>query len=220
MSSASRNRQATLTLRCLHYGFSPSPRICLHKATRHQSFKDATCRAESTITQHPATSSGRIRRTRVSSQPRRPSSERTTSPDAYSETRRPTQSPTAQTLNLWTAIKSVFGWKPPPAPLPAPPFNVINNPYRARKQWPPDFTSLHPKHQFRYEKTFRRRAKLKHTMPRWNKGTRVAQLLLTVALVGFWFFFLDIEEDDEAEEGRTFYQAVYLSIYIVPFFHF
>lgn len=122
----------------------------------------------------------------------------------YSPTpRRPTQIRTAQPLNLWTAIKSVFGWKPTPAPYTPAPFTARTNPYRARKTWPPDFTTLHPKHQFHFEKTYRRRAKLKYARPRWIKGTKIAQFALTVLIVGYWIFFLEVEG-----EGGTFWDAV------------
>ncbi|ERF68418.1 hypothetical protein EPUS_03736 [Endocarpon pusillum Z07020] len=116
--------------------------------------------------------------------------------------RRPTQVRTAQPLNLWTAIKSIFGWKPTPAPYTPAPFTATTNPYRARKTWPPDFTTLHPKHQFHFEKTYRRRAKLKYARPRWTKGTKIVQFALTVLIVGYWVFFLEVEG-----EGGTFWDA-------------
>lgn len=49
------------------------------------------------------------------------------------------------------------------------------NPYTAQKIWPPDFTKMHPKHQFRLERRYRRRAKLKWARPRWVKATKLAQ---------------------------------------------
>ena len=52
----------------------------------------------------------------------------------------------------------------------------INNPYRAQKQWPPDFTKINAKHQFRLERRYRRRAKLKYARPTWMKFTRLLQL--------------------------------------------
>jgi len=52
---------------------------------------------------------------------------------------------------------------------------AINNPYKAQKQWPPDFTKLSTKHQFRFERRYRRRAKLKWARPRWMKITKIAQ---------------------------------------------
>ena len=54
-------------------------------------------------------------------------------------------------------------------------FDIYSNPYRAKRQWPPDFTKLTAKHQFRLERRYRRRAKLKWARPRWTKGVKFAQ---------------------------------------------
>jgi hypothetical protein len=119
---------------------------------------------------------------------------------------------TQETHSIWTAIKiAFFGQKPPPTPYIPAPFNVINNPYRAHKHWPPDFTTLHPKHQLHYEKAFRRRMELKWARPTWKKATLVFQFALTVLIVGYWTFFLDIDD-----KGGTAYNAVSL----LPSSHF
>lgn len=55
------------------------------------------------------------------------------------------------------------------------PGKVRFNPYKARKPWPPDFAKLDPKYQFRIERRYRRRAKLKWARPRWVKGVKLAQ---------------------------------------------
>ena len=55
-----------------------------------------------------------------------------------------------------------------------PKLTLHNNPYKAQKQWPPDFSKLHPKHQFRFERKYRRRSKLKWERPRWVKGVKLA----------------------------------------------
>lgn len=49
-------------------------------------------------------------------------------------------------------------------------FTIENNPYRAQKEWPPDFTKLSPKYQLRFERRYRRRTKLKGTKPSWNRN--------------------------------------------------
>ncbi|RMZ80973.1 hypothetical protein DV738_g2389, partial [Chaetothyriales sp. CBS 135597] len=79
---------------------------------------------------------------------------------------------------------------PPINPLPV---HLLQNPYRARKKWPPDFHKLHPKQQFHFEKTFRRRALLKWARPNWNKWIKRLQrsMLLTAML-----YFLFIAEPD------------------------
>ena len=50
-----------------------------------------------------------------------------------------------------------------------------NNPYKAQKQWPPDFTRIDSKHQFRLERRYRRRAKLAYARPQWMKYTKLFQ---------------------------------------------
>ena len=54
-----------------------------------------------------------------------------------------------------------------------PKLNAYNNPYKAQKEWPPDFSKLHPKHQFRLERRYRRRSKLKWARPRWTKAVKL-----------------------------------------------
>jgi hypothetical protein len=53
--------------------------------------------------------------------------------------------------------------------------SVHNNPYKAQRPWPPDFSKMDPKGQFRLERRFRRRAKLAYTRPGWIKGVKLAQ---------------------------------------------
>lgn len=98
--------------------------------------------------------------------------------------------------SVWTAIKTILGIKPKVASDYAPaPFNAINNPYRARKKWPPNFKNLHPKHQFRYEKTYRRRMKLKYARPTWTKATKIVQWALIYGVLFYWIFLLDMGDD-------------------------
>lgn len=52
-------------------------------------------------------------------------------------------------------------------------FNIRTNPYKAKKEWPPDFSKLSQKHQFRMERRYRRRAKLKWARPRWTKFVKL-----------------------------------------------
>ena len=73
----------------------------------------------------------------------------------------------------------------------AAPFTVTNNPYRARKKWPPDFSNLHPKQQFHFEKTYRRRAKLAYARPQWNRRVKLAQHTIVVACLIYFIFFAE-----------------------------
>ncbi|EXJ76939.1 hypothetical protein A1O3_10096 [Capronia epimyces CBS 606.96] len=107
---------------------------------------------------------------------------------AYPQARRPpvTEIPGVR-LTPWTWVKWMFGWRPTPTYKPAP-IQANNNPYRARKQWPPDFRNLDPKYQFHLEKTYRRRAALKWARPTWNKSIKILQqTLITFTLIYFVF---------------------------------
>jgi hypothetical protein len=67
----------------------------------------------------------------------------------------------------------------PPAPFPQfkPPTYAEMNPYKAKRLWPPDFSKLSEKHQFRLERKYKRRMKLKWARPGWNKGIKIAQIM-------------------------------------------
>jgi hypothetical protein len=92
-------------------------------------------------------------------------------------------------MTFWPWVRSMLGFPPKPAQNPPPlPFRAHNNPYRARKKWPPDLETLDPKQQFYYEKTYRRRAKLKWARPKWNKGIKlIQQTLITFTIIYFVF---------------------------------
>ena len=47
------------------------------------------------------------------------------------------------------------------------------NQFKPQKLWPPDFSKLNEQQQFRFERKYRRRAKLKYTRPGWNKGVKL-----------------------------------------------
>src|SRR5204862_5784476 len=68
------------------------------------------------------------------------------------------------------------------APRPHPPLlsnaassQVHTSQYKAKRPWPPDMSKLPSKHQFRLERTYRRRAKLKYARPVWSKWTKLVQ---------------------------------------------
>lgn len=94
-----------------------------------------------------------------------------------------------------------FFRKPPP---PQEPFDFTRNRYRAKKTWPPDFSKLSPKEQFRFEKKFRRRNKLAWARPRWVKFTKLMQwgLIGTFTVYGVLFYDWEKKEGDpEPFEG-------------------
>jgi hypothetical protein len=49
------------------------------------------------------------------------------------------------------------------------------NRYRAQRPWPPDFSKMDPKQQFRLERRYRRRTKLAYTRPKWTKAVKLVQ---------------------------------------------
>lgn len=53
---------------------------------------------------------------------------------------------------------------------------AYNGRYKPKKVWPPDFSKLSEKEQFRFERRYKRRVKLATARPRWDKYVRLAQL--------------------------------------------
>ncbi|RKF73759.1 hypothetical protein GcM1_242022 [Golovinomyces cichoracearum] len=61
----------------------------------------------------------------------------------------------------------------------------LNNQFKSRTVWPPDFSKLDAKQKFRYERKFKRRSKLKWLRPGWVKGVKIAQF---TSIIRSWFF--------------------------------
>ncbi|RQM04975.1 hypothetical protein DH86_00003707, partial [Scytalidium sp. 3C] len=61
------------------------------------------------------------------------------------------------------------------------------NQYKAKRTWPPDFSKLSPRHQFRLERRYRRRTKLKWARPRWTKAVKITQLASVTSVYGVLF---------------------------------
>lgn len=66
-----------------------------------------------------------------------------------------------------------------------------NNPYKAQKEWPPDFTKLHPKYQFRLERRYRRRSKLRYSRPWWTKSVKLAASGSSFFILVYGVLFMD-----------------------------
>ncbi|EMC95240.1 hypothetical protein BAUCODRAFT_532755 [Baudoinia panamericana UAMH 10762] len=77
------------------------------------------------------------------------------------------------------------------------PYTLETNPYHCKRIWPPDFTQLSTRHQFRLERRYRRRTKLKWARPNWKKAVTLVQWasILFVAVYGFGYL--------ETGKGRT-----------------
>lgn len=81
------------------------------------------------------------------------------------------------------------------------------NPYRAKNPWPPDFSTLNPRHQFRLERRYKRRAQLKWARPRLMAFTRLAQWGAGVSVLVYGVFFYGWNGDQGAFSGaRQWYK--------------
>ncbi|PSS06674.1 hypothetical protein M430DRAFT_46028 [Amorphotheca resinae ATCC 22711] len=81
---------------------------------------------------------------------------------------------------------------------------VYTNPYKAKRLWPPDFSKLSPKHQFRLERRYKRRAKLKWERPRWTKAVKMVQMGSVVFVGVYGVLFLDWNQETWNKESRPF----------------
>ena len=68
--------------------------------------------------------------------------------------------------------------------------DVYYSPYQPKRQWPPDMSKLSPKHQFRLERKYRRRAALKYARPKFMKAVTLAQWVVIGCECFFFFFWL------------------------------
>ncbi|KAF7592450.1 hypothetical protein BBP40_000231 [Aspergillus hancockii] len=84
------------------------------------------------------------------------------------------------------------------------------SPYKPKRQWPPDMTKLSPKHQFRLERKYRRRAALKFARPKWVKMTKLVQW----GVIGFVLVYalLFMEWDDKGSPFDEFRRAFFASV--------
>lgn len=86
------------------------------------------------------------------------------------------------------------------------PFTAESNPYRCKRTWPPDFAQLSQKHQFRLERRYRRRTKLKWARPNWTKGVKLVQWGSIAFVVVYGVLFMQVE----GMEGKTPFDGVSL----------
>ncbi|KAI0131420.1 hypothetical protein F4814DRAFT_405969 [Daldinia grandis] len=78
---------------------------------------------------------------------------------------------------------------------------VYNNPYKPKKIWPPDFSKLSQKEQFRFERRYKRRVKLATARPRWDKFVRLAQLFSVTSVLIYSVLFMDLEMENQPFQG-------------------
>lgn len=55
--------------------------------------------------------------------------------------------------------------------------------FKPKKVWPPDFSKLSEKEQFRFERKYKRRVKLATMRPRWDKYVKLAQLFSVTGML-------------------------------------
>ncbi|KAI0972819.1 hypothetical protein F4678DRAFT_459676 [Xylaria arbuscula] len=76
-----------------------------------------------------------------------------------------------------------------------------NNRYKPKKVWPPDFSKLSRKEQFRFERRYKRRVKLATARPRWDKFVRLAQLGSVTFVLVYTVLFMDWNTEKQPFEG-------------------
>jgi len=111
----------------------------------------------------------------------------------------------------------LFRRKPPKAP--PKPFDFSKNIYKAHTRWPPIFADLTQKEQFRFERKFRRRSKLKWARPKWNRNLQLVQWGGSVFIIAYAVFFLDWRTNEMQKgepEGKPWYSDLGDSFWSKP----
>ncbi|KAE8373069.1 hypothetical protein BDV26DRAFT_272878 [Aspergillus bertholletiae] len=100
----------------------------------------------------------------------------------------------------------------PPSPAEYPNGEPIPyySPYKPKRQWPPDMSKLSPKHQFRLERKYRRRAALKFARPKWTKATKLVQWGVIGFVIVYAALFMEWDERGSPfdELRRVFFTGV------------
>ncbi|KGO78423.1 hypothetical protein PITC_068860 [Penicillium italicum] len=76
--------------------------------------------------------------------------------------------------------------------------DVYYSPYQPKRQWPPDMSKLSPKHQFRLERKYRRRAALKYARPKFMKAVTLGQWVVIGFVIIYSVLFMEWDTDDTA----------------------
>jgi hypothetical protein len=76
-----------------------------------------------------------------------------------------------------------------------PPFDFARNRFPMRKKWPPSFREMTERQQFRFERKFKRRIKMKASRPMWNKWVGVVQWSLISFIIVYGVLFHDFAKD-------------------------
>ncbi|KAK2877237.1 hypothetical protein FQN49_001312 [Arthroderma sp. PD_2] len=90
--------------------------------------------------------------------------------------------------------------------------NAYTTQFKAKRQWPPDLTKLSPKQQFRLERKYRRRAKLKWARPTWSKWTKLVQWSLIGFVLVYAVMFMEIEGGRRNPFGEVSHNPIPLTL--------
>ncbi|KAI0376382.1 hypothetical protein F5Y04DRAFT_211034 [Hypomontagnella monticulosa] len=78
---------------------------------------------------------------------------------------------------------------------------IYNSRYKPKKVWPPDFSKLSEKEQFRFERRYKRRVKLATARPRWDKLVRLTQLFSVTFVLIYSVLFMDWNTEKQPFQG-------------------
>ncbi|KAH9995150.1 hypothetical protein F4779DRAFT_199920 [Xylariaceae sp. FL0662B] len=88
---------------------------------------------------------------------------------------------------------------------------VYSSRFKPKKVWPPDFSKLSEKEQFRFERRYKRRIKLATARPRWDKFVRLAQFVSVTSILVYTVLFMDWNTEKTPFQGirEKFWDAVH-----------
>ncbi|KAF3025584.1 hypothetical protein E8E14_011990 [Neopestalotiopsis sp. 37M] len=78
---------------------------------------------------------------------------------------------------------------------------IYTSRFRPKKIWPPDFSKLSAKEQFRFEKKYKRRVKLATARPRWDKYVKMAQLVTVTGVTVYSVLFMEWNTEHQPFQG-------------------
>ncbi|KAI1498597.1 hypothetical protein F5X99DRAFT_411891 [Biscogniauxia marginata] len=83
----------------------------------------------------------------------------------------------------------------------APLVGIYNGRFKPKKVWPPDFSKLSEKEQFRFERRYKRRSKLATARPRWNRFIQLTQLFSVSFVMIYTVLFMEWDSETKPFEG-------------------
>jgi hypothetical protein len=105
--------------------------------------------------------------------------------------------------------------KIPAINIPHFPYTWETNPYICKRTWPPEFTKLSQKHQFKLERRYRRRAKLAYARPNWHKMVKLAQWGSILFVTVYGILFMELTDGNTPFTGVSYASIVMLGLYML-----